>query len=190
MRNIRYKNISDDEVVCSSCGGQTDTGLDCTDCGKDMWDDVYPEYYIGNYVTNEDTAPYDINDVHMVYKFTNGEVRDYYADHRVVTRDGVYELLNQSQTSRFFGLFVNCKDVDIPHIVGEMQQSHDDHFILHNENGPALLSGRSVFFFLKGIQCTIEDLPCDDMTKLLLTLKYGNSDPNRRYHPIYETDVL
>jgi hypothetical protein len=31
-----------DDIPCSKCGAELDTGLECTECGHDMWSEVYP----------------------------------------------------------------------------------------------------------------------------------------------------
>lgn len=57
-------------------------------------------------------------------------------------------------------------------------------WVLHKEDGPALttkMEGILHYFFLKGINCSIEDLPCDDITKMHLLLKYTLSHDGSDY---------
>ena len=51
--------------------------------------------------------------------------------------------------------------------------------IWHRENGPAVINydQKCVRFFLHGTSVKIEDLPCDDETKVLLALKYDYKGP-------------
>lgn len=49
---------------------------------------------------------------------------------------------------------------------------------LHRDDGPIVepnlkIEGFCYAYFNEGIQCNIEDLPCDGQTKMLLKLKYG-----------------
>ena len=35
-----------DDILCSQCGGELDTGYECNDCGYDMRPEIYPEKYV------------------------------------------------------------------------------------------------------------------------------------------------
>lgn len=170
MRNRKYNGISDDEIMCDKCGGHTDMGLECNDCGNDMWNKVYPEDFINKYGPSYNS---DV-ETHMRYSFMNGEERDYYANHEVVAVKGdIHEMVNVDQSATFYGKYYSEKPS------GEMS------FNLHNDEGPALITQDSVFFFLNGRQVLLEDLPCDEVSKTYLKLKYGCPDEQRRYYPVY-----
>jgi hypothetical protein len=175
MRNIKYRYITDDDIMCSHCGGHTDIGLECGDCCHDMWTEVYPEDFIGKY-TN--IAPADDNDAHitMKYSFTNGEVREYTTNHRIVCHEGAaYKLSSEDGMTTFYGILYLGVDMGINNYT----------CVLHREDGPALISVKSVFFFIDGKQRTIEEMPCDDQVKTILKLKYGDADTRMEYYPVY-----
>lgn len=48
----------------------------------------------------------------------------------------------------------------------------DNVWVFHNDTDYAYKHGDSFYFFQKGISVTIENLPCDDYTKVILKLKY------------------
>lgn len=112
--------------------------------------------------------------VRMIYTFINGESRNYHDSKFVTPIDDVVSLVTNARPSEttFWGKI-----------------SHDEESAictLHREDGPALVTfNGKVFFFIEGKQVSIEELPCEDMIKTFLKLKYGNANVKDYYFPLY-----
>lgn len=59
-------------------------------------------------------------------------------------------------------------------------------FVAHRDDGPAILDDTSIWFFYDGINYTIEDMPIDNETKLMLVLKYTQLTDYQHTYATYE----
>lgn len=60
---------SDDDICCSQCGGELDTGYECNDCGYDM----YGEIFCTDFITN----PSFIDDVEYLKNLFSDVISDF-----------------------------------------------------------------------------------------------------------------
>ena len=53
LKLINMKNY-DDDICCSQCGGQLDTGYECNVCGYDMYEEIFGVDFTTNFSIIED----------------------------------------------------------------------------------------------------------------------------------------
>lgn len=52
-RPIEMKKY-DDDIICSQCGGELDTGYECNNCGYDMYEEIFGVDFTTNLPIIED----------------------------------------------------------------------------------------------------------------------------------------